>query len=183
MAMPEEPLPSRRRKEVMRNDRNDSASRHRRRRGLCLLPVHGHALLAHACVPAAGLLARGHVRCAADPNVAKRAHPRWAQVNAPESINLFAVYARNDNARRVVAGLSAATPALADIWQQLDRALDDIPALGAIVAQLTADLVGTRMDRANLLAAMRATLGAHADGDDDPLSYLRDELAEFTGRG
>ena len=104
-------------------------------------------------------------------------------MNAPESINLFAVYARNDNARRVVAGLSAATPALADIWQQLDRALDDIPALGAIVAQLTADLVGTRMDRANLLAAMRATLGAHADGDDDPLSYLRDELAEFTGRG
>jgi ABC-type transporter Mla subunit MlaD len=104
-------------------------------------------------------------------------------VNAPKSIDLFAVYARNDNARRVVAGLSAATPALTDIWRQLDRALDDVPALGAIVARLTADLAGTRMDRANLLAAMRATLGADADGDADPLSYLRDELAEFTGRG
>jgi hypothetical protein len=32
------------------------------------------------------------------------------------------------------------------------------------------------MDRANLLAAMRATLAAHADGDPDPLWYLRDEL-------
>lgn len=104
-------------------------------------------------------------------------------MNPGESINLFAVYARNDNAHRVVAGLSAASPGLADIWQQLDRALDDVPALGAITARLTADLAGTRMDRANLLAAMRATLGAHADGDADPLSYLRDELAEFTERG
>jgi hypothetical protein len=103
-------------------------------------------------------------------------------VNAPESIDLFAVYARNDNARRVVAGLSADTPDLAGVWRQLDRALDDVPALGAIAARLTADLAGTRMDRANLLAAVRATLGAYADGDDDPLSYLRDELAESTGR-
>jgi hypothetical protein len=39
------------------------------------------------------------------------------------------------------------------------------------------------MDRANLLAAMRAALAAHADGDADPLSYLRDELAELAGRG
>lgn len=105
-------------------------------------------------------------------------------MSTPESrINLPAVYARNDNARRVVAGLSAATPALADIWRQLDRALDDVPALGAIAARLTADLAGTRMDRANLLAAIRATLGAQADAEADPLSYLRDELAEFTGRG
>ena len=104
-------------------------------------------------------------------------------MNAPKSSNLSAVYARNDNARFVVAGLSAATPALADIWRQLDRALDDMPALGAIVARLTADLAGTRMDRANLLAAMRATLGAHADGDADPLLYLRDELAEYSARG
>ncbi len=32
------------------------------------------------------------------------------------------------------------------------------------------------MDRANLLAAMRATIAAHADGEPDPLYYLRDEL-------
>ena len=104
-------------------------------------------------------------------------------MNAPKSIDLSAVYARNDNARRVVAGPSADTPDLAEVWRQLDRALDDVLAFGAIAARLTADLAGIRMDHANLLAAMRATLGAYADGDDDPLSYLRDELAEFTGRG
>ena len=91
--------------------------------------------------------------------------------------NLRMIYVRNDNARRVAAGLSAATPALADIWQQLDRALEDVPALGAIVARLTAELAATRLDRANLLAAMRATLAASADGEADPLAYLRDELS------
>jgi hypothetical protein len=105
-------------------------------------------------------------------------------VSAPGAgISLHTVYARNDNARRVVAGLSAATPALAGIWQQLDRALDDVPALGAIVARLIAELAGARLDRANLQAAMRAALAAHADGETDPLSYLRYELAEITGRG
>jgi hypothetical protein len=100
-------------------------------------------------------------------------------VSAPEaSINLSAVYARNDNARPVVASLSAATPALADIWQQLTQALDDIPALGAIITRLAADLRVVRLDRANLIAAMRASLAAHADGEADPLAYLSDELAE-----
>jgi hypothetical protein len=91
--------------------------------------------------------------------------------------NLHAAYVRNDSARRVVAGLAAATPALAEIWQQLDRALDDVPILGAIVARLSAEFAGTRLDRASLLAAIRATLAAHADGEADPLAYLRDELA------
>ena len=101
-------------------------------------------------------------------------------MTAPESgINLHAFYARNDNAHGVVAGLAAATPALADVWRQLDRALDDVPALGVIVARLTAELAGARMDCANLQAAMRTALAAHADGEPDPLSYLRDELAEL----
>jgi hypothetical protein len=105
-------------------------------------------------------------------------------VSVPEpGINLYAVYARNDNARRVVAGLAAATPALAELWRQLDRALGDVPVLGAIVARLTAELAGARLDRANLLAAMRAALAAHADGEADPLGYLRDELSERPERG
>jgi hypothetical protein len=98
------------------------------------------------------------------------------------SIDLYAVYARHDNARRVVAGFAAATPALAETWQQLDRALDDVAALGAIVARLSAELAGTRLDRANLLAAMRATIEADADGEADPLAYLRDELADREAR-
>jgi hypothetical protein len=105
-------------------------------------------------------------------------------VSAPEpGINLHAVYARNDNAHQVVAGLAAATPALAGTWRQLDRALDDVPALGAIVARQAAELAGTRMDCANLQAAIHTTLAAHADGEPDPLSYLRDELAELAARG
>jgi hypothetical protein len=93
-------------------------------------------------------------------------------------VDLHAAYVRHDSARRVVAGLAAATPALAEVWQQLDRALDDVPALGAVVARLSAELTDTRLDRASLLAAMRATLEADADGDADPLAYLRDELAD-----
>jgi hypothetical protein len=93
-------------------------------------------------------------------------------------IDLYAVYARHDNACRVVAGFAAATPALAETWQQLGRALDDVPALGAIVARLSAELASADLDRANLLAAIRATIEANADGDADPLAYLRDELAD-----
>ena len=33
-----------------------------------------------------------------------------------------------------------------------------------------------RLDRANLLAAIRAALAAARDGEADPLAYLRDEL-------
>jgi hypothetical protein len=76
----------------------------------------------------------------------------------------------------MVAGFAATTPALSELWQQIDRALSDIPALGAIIARLTAELADTRMDRANLLAAVRAALAAHADGEADPLAYIRDEL-------
>jgi hypothetical protein len=37
-------------------------------------------------------------------------------------------------------------------------------------------LEAVRLDRANLLAAMRATIGAQADGKTDPLYYLRNKL-------
>lgn len=76
-----------------------------------------------------------------------------------------------------------ATPTLAGIWQQVDQALDDIPAVGAVIELLSAELARTRLDRANLIAAMRAALVAHVDGDADPLSYLREELAEIAERG
>jgi hypothetical protein len=36
----------------------------------------------------------------------------------------------------------------------------------------------TRMESANRLAAIRAALGAAADHETDPLSYLRDQLAD-----
>jgi hypothetical protein len=87
--------------------------------------------------------------------------------------DLQEVRTRNDHARRIVAGFASALPALTDIWRDIDGALDDTAALSAEITRLSAELHDARLDRANLLAAMRA---AHADGEPDPMRYLRDEL-------
>jgi hypothetical protein len=87
------------------------------------------------------------------------------------------VTTRNRDARRIVAGFESAMPTLADIWRLIDTALADAPKLSAEIDRLRAELDHTRLDRANLLAAARATVGAYLDGEPDPLSYLRDELA------
>ena len=91
-------------------------------------------------------------------------------------IDLQEVTTRGDIARDIITGFSAATPTLADIWQYVETALADTPVLVAEVTRLRAELSGTRLNRANLVAAIRATIAAHHDGEDDPLSYLRDEL-------
>ncbi len=92
------------------------------------------------------------------------------------NINLQEVITTNEAARHIVAGFSTATPVLADIWRYLEDALNDVPLLLAEISRLSAELQATRLDRANLLAAARATLAAHHDGERDPLFYLRDEL-------
>ncbi len=91
-------------------------------------------------------------------------------------ISLDEITTRNETARRMIAGFSAEMPALADFWRILDTALTDNLALSAEATRLTAELATTRLDMANLLAAARAALAAHADGEADPLYYLRDEL-------
>ena len=91
-------------------------------------------------------------------------------------IDLQQISTRNTHARHIVAGCASALPALADMWRHLDAALADTAALCAQVTRLSAELERARLDRANLRAAMRATLAAHADGEPDPMWYLRDEL-------
>jgi hypothetical protein len=91
-------------------------------------------------------------------------------------MKLQEVRTRNDAARHIIAGFATAMPALAEIWRYLEDALNDALTLSAEITRLCAELQATRLDRANLLAAMRATLAAQADGEADPLSYLRDEL-------
>lgn len=93
-------------------------------------------------------------------------------------IDLQEVMARNNAARDIVAGFPATMPTLADIWRTLDEAFSDVPALAAEITRLAAELNETRLDRANLLAAARATIAAHHEGEPDPLSYLRDEINE-----
>jgi hypothetical protein len=62
------------------------------------------------------------------------------------------------------------------IVDALGRALDTIPLLSAEITRLRRRLATTLNDLNNLIAAARATLNAHADGEEDPLYYLRDEL-------
>lgn len=92
-------------------------------------------------------------------------------------IDLEEITARTETARRMIAGFSAEMPALAEFWRTLDTALTDNLTLSAELARLSGELSATRLDMANLLAAGRATLAAYADGEPDPLYYLRDELA------
>ena len=49
------------------------------------------------------------------------------------NINLQEVSTRNDKARHIVAGLPSAMPWLADIWEYLQSALNDMPMLAAEV--------------------------------------------------
>lgn len=56
-------------------------------------------------------------------------------------------------------------------------ALMDIPVLLAETKRLATLLTAARAEFANLLAAAHATLRAQDDGEPDPLSYLRDEVA------
>ncbi len=91
-------------------------------------------------------------------------------------IDVSQIRTRNTHARHIVVGCASALPSLADMWQALADALADTVNLAAQVTRLLAELDRVRLDRANLRAAMRATLAAHADGEADPLWYLRDEL-------
>ena len=83
---------------------------------------------------------------------------------------------RNDIARDVIAGFAAVSPTLAGVFRLIDTALADLSAVLADLGRAQAELEAVRLDRANLLAAIRATLAADADGECDPLGYLHDEL-------
>ena len=83
---------------------------------------------------------------------------------------------RNDIARDIIAGFAAVTPTLTGVLRLIDAALADLPAVLADLGRARAELEAVRLDRANLLAAIRATLSADAEGEPDPLGYLRDEL-------
>jgi hypothetical protein len=100
----------------------------------------------------------------------------------PDPLNLQDIATRNRNARHIVTGFSRSLPTLTEVWRYLSTALADTPQLSAEVVRQGADLVAVRLDRANLLAAIRATLAAGHDGETDPLAYLRDELADRTTR-
>lgn len=92
------------------------------------------------------------------------------------STDLEEITARNETARRMIAGFAVEMPALAEFWRNLGTALADTPALWGEITRLNAELSTARLDLANLVAAVHATLAAYADGEADPLYYVRDEL-------
>jgi hypothetical protein len=91
-------------------------------------------------------------------------------------IDLEEVTTRNETAHHIVAGFATAMPTVADIWRHIETALNDVPELATELTRLSSELKDARLDRANLLAAARATIAAYHDGEPDPLSYLRDEV-------
>ena len=95
----------------------------------------------------------------------------------PAGARVQQIHTRNEYARQILAGFRAAMPTLADAWQYLEDALNDAPAIVAELARLSTELDQARLDRANLRAAMLAAIHAEADGEPDPLWYVRDELA------
>lgn len=97
-------------------------------------------------------------------------------------IDLEEITARNETARHMIAGFAAEMPPLADFWRHLDTALTDTVTLSAEITRLSAELAATRLGTANLLAAAKATIAAHGDGEADPLWYLRDELNAIRAR-
>ena len=83
---------------------------------------------------------------------------------------------RNTAAVHLLTAFAKSAPALDEMWRHVFAALDDTPALIHEVDRLRTALSAARYQRANLIAAIRATLAAHADGERDPLFYIRDEL-------
>ena len=65
------------------------------------------------------------------------------------------------------------TRTLAALW----TAAADIPVLLAEVGRLHSLLILARIRHADLTAAARAAIAAERDGENDPLWYIRDELA------
>lgn len=83
---------------------------------------------------------------------------------------------RNDIARDIIAALAVVTPTLTGALRLIDTALADLPAVLAGLSRAQGELQTVRLDRANLLAAIRAALTANEEGEPDPLGYLCDEL-------
>jgi hypothetical protein len=59
---------------------------------------------------------------------------------------------------------------------------NDLSMLHAEVTQLRRTMAVLRARYANLLAAVRAAVAAHEDGEDDPMAYLYDELPDHPSR-
>jgi len=94
-----------------------------------------------------------------------------------KTVDLDDVAVRAHNAGHVLTGICLAMPALDGLCRHVRDSFADGPPMAAEIGCLRRDLARTRLCRANLAAAGRATVTAERQGEADRLSYLRDELA------
>jgi len=87
------------------------------------------------------------------------------------------------NLEKITSGLRdlASAELCGNCTPAVTHAIVDIARLATHIYELYAALAAERLRSANLEAAIRAALGAHADGETDPFGYLRDELPEIAG--
>ncbi|WP_431898925.1 hypothetical protein [Nonomuraea sp. bgisy101] len=97
--------------------------------------------------------------------------------------DLLEVLHRHQTASHLLAVFTRTTPGLDDLWRELFATLADTPILTTEITALRAARDAVRAQHANLIAAARATLAAHHDGEHDPLFYLRDELTAQLAAG
>src|SRR5260370_20276804 len=172
------------RKEVIAHDRVRSPRRHLRDSRARRLPLHGAPRMARHRRPHLRIPARRDNRRAGNPRSFVRPRHLAEQAIETEVVpmtnphphprsDLDQITARNQTARHMITGFAAEKSALAEFGRHLDTALTDNLTLSAEVTRLNAELSAARLDRANLLAAMRATLAAHGDDEPDPMCYLR----------
>jgi hypothetical protein len=88
-------------------------------------------------------------------------------VNTPDSIN----YSDADLQEAITHHDSALA-----VIHPITDALTLIPSLCVEIRHLRWRLASTLTDHQDLIAAGKATLGAYADAEPDPLYYLRDQL-------
>lgn len=84
-----------------------------------------------------------------------------------------------DNMHHLDADLQEATTrhdSANAIIRPITDALNLVPSLCAEIRYLRRRLASTLHDLQDLIAAGKATLSAYADGESDPLYYLRDQL-------
>lgn len=106
------------------------------------------------------------------PQVVFEAPPAHVLVDALEGFT----EAEQGDLDGTVQDTPAELPGQQGAWRLVDTALADVPAVLAALGRAQGELEAVRLDRANLLAAIRATLAADAEGEHDPFGYLRDEL-------
>ena len=94
----------------------------------------------------------------------------------PPIADLQEAAARNHAARRIITGFTTAVPTLGEIWQQLETALADTPALAAEITRLAPNSPTPAWTGQTCSPQHAPPSPPTTTANPTPSSYLRDEL-------